>query len=341
MILTFVVRKILRILTAFLAGGLVFACMGAIYQAVAMRIDADRFLQRGKSFDASGLRLNLDCSGQGGPAVILESGLGGPALDWVLVQPEVAKFTRVCSYDRAGYGWSDVSRAPRTSLQIAKELKALLDSAGETGPFLMVGHSFGGYNIRLFTGRYPQDVAGLVLVDASHPDEAKRIDTILTPAQRAAQQRSEIWPRIAAPLQIHLGLARIALSLGWNRSRFLSKRLQQEFLYLEQRPNYQRAIQAEDASWEASGAQAVAAGSLGARPLIVLTAGRPYELDPLLTPEQRVQQDQIWIHDLQVEEMHLSSRGRQIIVPDSGHDMPQERPGAIIAAIHSMWSSLH
>jgi pimeloyl-ACP methyl ester carboxylesterase len=245
------------------------------------------------------VKLNLDCSGEGGITVILDSGMGGSALDWILVQPEVAKFTRVCSYDRAGYGWSDVSPVSRTSLQIAQELKSLLDAAGEKGPFVMVGHSFGGYNVRVFTGQYPKQVLGLVLVDASHPDEGPRTDAVLSAAQLAKQgqneRRGEMWERIVEPLTIHLGIQRFTLALGLKRSRHLLRSLQEEFLYLEHMPKYRRTIQDEDAAFRTSGEQAVAAGSLGDRPLIVLTAGKPYQPDPLLTPEQMETQKNIWI----------------------------------------------
>ena len=112
-------RTMIRTGVGLIAGALAFACVGAAYQEVGTWIDTRRFPQRGRSFQAGSVRLNMDCSGQGGPTVILESGLGGPALDWILVQPEVAKFARVCSYDRAGYSWSESSPEPRTSLQIA------------------------------------------------------------------------------------------------------------------------------------------------------------------------------------------------------------------------------
>lgn len=315
-----------------------------MYETAGNWIDARRFPQRGKSFQAGPVKLNLNCSGPPGVTVVLDSGMGGPALDWVLVQPEVAKFTRVCSYDRAGYGWSDVSPLPRTSSHIAQELKALLDAAGEQGPFVMVGHSFGGYNARVFTALYPLQVGGLVLVDASHPDEGRRIDAVLSTAQRALQQQNErqgeMWERIVEPLKIHLGIRRFTLALGLKRSRHLSKRLQEEFLYLEHMPKFRRTIQDEDAVFKESGEQALTAGGLGDRPLIVLTAGKPYEPDPLLTPEQMHRQSNIWIQELQVEEMHLSSRGRQIIVPDSGHDMPQDRPDAIVSAIAGVWNAV-
>jgi pimeloyl-ACP methyl ester carboxylesterase len=256
----------------------------------------------------------------------------------------VAKFTRVCSYDRAGYGWSDASPAPRTSLQIAGELKSLLDAAGERAPFVMVGHSFGGYNVRVFTSRYPKDVAAVVLVDASHPDEGSRTDAVLSAAQLALQRQNErrddIWEQFSEPLTIHLGVQRAILALGGKPSRHLSRRLQEEFLYLEHMPKFLRTVRDEDAVFKTSGAQAVAAGSLGDRPLMVLTAGKPYEPDPLLTPGQMEKQANIWIRELQVEEMRLSTRGEQIVVPDSSHDMPQDRPDAIVSAIHTVWNAV-
>jgi pimeloyl-ACP methyl ester carboxylesterase len=137
---------------------------------------------------AGNARLNIDCSGNGSPTVILDSGMGVPAVGWLKVQPDVAKFSRVCSYDRAGYGWSEVGPKPRTSLQIARELRALLDASGEKGPYVMVGHSFGGYNVRVFTGMYPSDVVGMVLIDAEHGDEQKRIEELL-PASIKEQER--------------------------------------------------------------------------------------------------------------------------------------------------------
>jgi pimeloyl-ACP methyl ester carboxylesterase len=140
-----------------------------------------------------------------------------------MVQPEVAKFARVCSYDRAGYGWSESGPKPRTSLQIAKELRALLDACGEKGPFVMVGHSFGGYNVRVFTAMYPNDVVGVVLVDAEHGDEEKRIDELL-PAwvksqQNQRDQRDALLDRILLPLRIHLGINRLKTAVGWTDSR--------------------------------------------------------------------------------------------------------------------------
>ena len=148
------------------------AVIGASYQALARKRDARRFPPRGKFVDAGGHKLTLNCTGEGTPTVVLETGLGVLAIDWQLVQPGIAQFTRVCSYDRAGYGWSDPGPMPRTSLQSAKEeLRTLLQNGGEKPPFVLVGHSLGGLNVRIYNGLVHDEVAGMVLVDATNEDQ--------------------------------------------------------------------------------------------------------------------------------------------------------------------------
>ena len=320
------------------------ACAGAVYQIVGTWHDARRFPQRGRSVQAGAVKLNLDCSGHGSPTVILDSGMSVPAVGWMKVQPEAARFARVCSYDRAGYGWSEPGPPPRTSLQIARELKALLDAAGEKGPYVLVGHSFGGYNIRVYTGLYPNDVVGLVLVDASHEDEEERIGSVLPAAVRKQEKEQEDWDemleRLLTPIVIHLGIQRLSVAAGWaGMPGYLSKDLLQELLYLQQQSKHRNAVEAEDKASAQSVAQVRSAGNLGDRPLIVLTAGKPYDPEPLLTKTDLEKQRNMWIDVLQVEEAHLSTRGRQIIVPDSGHMIPFERPDAVISAIREVWSA--
>lgn len=113
-------------------------------------------------------QLHIYATGNGSPTVVLEAGGLGWSLDWHLVQTEVAKFTRVCSYDRAGFGWSESGPAPRTSKQIVTELHALLEKAEISKPYILVGASFGGHTARLFTKSYPGEVSGIILVDARH-----------------------------------------------------------------------------------------------------------------------------------------------------------------------------
>ena len=127
----------------------------------------------GRLVDVGGWRLHINCTGEarpGRPTVILESGVGDFSVEWSLVQPTVASFARTCSYDRAGDGWSDIGPYPRTFHQIVYELHTLLERAGEKPPFVLVGHSYGGWLVRLYQVTYPSDVSGMVLVEAGADD---------------------------------------------------------------------------------------------------------------------------------------------------------------------------
>jgi pimeloyl-ACP methyl ester carboxylesterase len=129
----------------------------------------------GHLVDIGGHRLHLWCTGQGAPAVILDAGLGGTSAGWGFVQPEVARFTRVCSYDRAGMGYSDSGPSSRTARRIANELAELLARSGIAGPVVLVGECIAGFDVRLFASDHPEHAAGLVLVDGSHEDDAHEV----------------------------------------------------------------------------------------------------------------------------------------------------------------------
>src|SRR5499425_1756917 len=128
------------------------------------------YARPGQLVDLGGFRLNLYCMGSGSPTVVFDSGWGDWAPAWLKVQPEVAKWTRACSYDRAGAGFSDPGPMPRTSVRIANELRTALHRAGIAGPYILVGSAFGGDNVRTFADLYMNEVAGLVLDDAD-PDD--------------------------------------------------------------------------------------------------------------------------------------------------------------------------
>src|ERR687895_502303 len=145
---------------------LLAALSGAAYQWIATRHDLAANPAPGRLVDVGGHRLHIRCTGSGEPTVILENGLGGSSLvAWSLVQPEVARFTRVCSYDRAGMGYSDPGPSPRTARRIAGELAKLLARSGIAGPVVLVGASIAGFDVRVFASDHPERAAGLVLVD--------------------------------------------------------------------------------------------------------------------------------------------------------------------------------
>src|SRR6266852_2368933 len=149
----------------------VLATAGAIYQAIGTWRDRRRFPPPGRLVRVNEGRMHIYVTGEGTPTVVLESGMGASCLSWTLVQPQVEQFTRAVSYDRAGHGWSDPVREPRTAQPIAQELHVLLDATGVPGPYVLVGHSFGGYVNRAFAQLYRDEVAGIVLVDSVHPAE--------------------------------------------------------------------------------------------------------------------------------------------------------------------------
>ena len=144
-----------------------------------------------KLVDVGGHRLWIECQGSGSPTVILEGGLGVYSGTWIAVMPTVGRVTRVCRFDRAGLGQSERGPMPRTSKRMVAELHTLLAKGGIDGPYVLVGHSFAGLNIHLYASSYPKDVAGLVFVDAIHPDLDVRIEKLLS-AQQAADRRADL-----------------------------------------------------------------------------------------------------------------------------------------------------
>jgi len=160
-----------RGLAALTAAVVLLAGSGIAYQWTRSAGDLRRFPPPGRLIDVGGFRLHLLCEGSGEPTVVMDAGLGDSYLTWQSIQPLAARSTRVCSYDRAGLGYSDPGPRPRDSRRIVAELHALLQHARLPGPYILVGHSFGGFNTRLFAYTYPEEVAGLVLVDASHEDQ--------------------------------------------------------------------------------------------------------------------------------------------------------------------------
>ena len=160
-------RWLLYPVVAFLAA----AAVGGMYESVALARDQRSNVMPGAAYDVGGYRLHLSCTGSGSPTVVLESGLGEASPMWGLITPAVSRTTRVCAYDRPGQGWSGDAPHPQDGLQMAADLHTLLDRAGESGPYVLVGHSTGGAYALTYAARYPGDVAGMVLLDSASPDQ--------------------------------------------------------------------------------------------------------------------------------------------------------------------------
>ena len=155
-------RRTMRLVAALVA---VFVLAGATYQGVATALERHRFMRPGGLVDAGGHQLHIHCTGKGSPIVILEAAAGSMSSAWAWVQPEVARITRVCSYDRAGLGWSEAGDGNYVPSRVPEELRVLLDRANETGPVVLVGHEGGALFARLYAARFASNTAALVLID--------------------------------------------------------------------------------------------------------------------------------------------------------------------------------
>lgn len=322
------VRWLRKIILTLFAIAILLAIAGFLYQIIKTRSDARSFPEPGRLIDIGGYKLRLNCTGKGSPTVILEAGLGDSLGEWGKVQPAIAKFARVCSYDRAGYGGSDAGPMPRTSTEIAKELHTLLQNAGEVPPYMLVGHSFGGYNVRVFNGNYPDEVLALVLVDSTQEDQYHLLPSAwegISASQLRRYHSQAKW----ASLFVGLGVARLML-------RYENELTPDAYLILQAK--YLQA-RASELQWiKTSAQQARAAGNISDKPLIVLTGGKNTDeiLQNGLTKRDFDDFHRIWVNDLQARLTHLSSRGKQIVLTNSGHDIPSERPDAIVDAVKTL-----
>jgi pimeloyl-ACP methyl ester carboxylesterase len=198
---------------------------------------------------------------------------------------------------------------PRTSAQVARELHALLAAAGEKPPYLLVGYSLAGFNIRVYNGMYSSEVAGMVLVDASHEDQLRRMPPSIA-AYNNKMQAAARWQAILVPALIDLGIARLTSDVS--RPAFLPRDLREEFRYLQLQTKFTNATASEIKSFDISADEVRASGDLGNKPLIVLTAGKIPDASAL-PPGFPVKdfadfEATIWQNDLQVREAHLSTQ---------------------------------
>jgi len=183
---------------------------GAVYQRFAVKADLEKYPPPGRMVDVDGHLFHINCSGAGPLTVILEGGAGASSLAWAWIQPEVAKNAKVCSYDRAGYSWSAPSALPMDAINTSRQLHDLLTAANIPGPYILVGHSIGGAYARMFAANYPQDVAGLVLVDATNPSVLETYAEVDLPkVEDWTPPTVQVFPYLAS-----VGAMRAVLGLG-------------------------------------------------------------------------------------------------------------------------------
>jgi pimeloyl-ACP methyl ester carboxylesterase len=313
----------------------------AVYQAVGTARDRRRFPPPGRLVRVNNRLMHIHVTGEGTPTVVFESGMGASCLSWALVQPQVAQFTRAVSYDRAGHGWGDSAREPRTAPQIAQELHKLLEATGVPGPFVLVGHSFGGYVNRAFAHLYRNEVVGMVLVDSLHPAEWENP----TPEQLRMIEVALRYAWIATWLArvgfVRFCLARLARGspgLGWAAVSAFGigtvaavERIAGEIRKLPvpvlpivhalwAQPKNFMSLGQYVAVLSDSAAQAAAVSTLGDLPLVVLSGD--HHASPYAD----------WQRDL----AQLSSCGRHIVASDSGHWIHLDHPELVTRAIREV-----
>jgi len=241
---------------------------GVIYQAVGAANDARRYPPPGQLVSVGEYSLHLHCMGEGTPTVILETLAGGTSANWAWVQPEIAPATRVCAYDRAGRGWSEAGAPAQDLWGTAEDLHTLLQNASIEAPYVLVGHSIGGLYVRAFAHQYPDEVAGVVLVDASHPQQFDRYPEYAT-QNESFQQLSAVFPTLA-----RIGLFRFFFATGGEIDfQDLPPQQHAELAAFWSSPAYFQSQQAEGRAVATIYTQAHELPSLGDLPLAVISAG--------------------------------------------------------------------
>jgi len=322
-------KIVLKSLTVLIALALL---AGIVYEQMGRARDRARFPQIGRSVDIGGRSLNIFCSGAGGPPVIFESGGPGPGLEWEPFQPEVAKFTQACWYDRAGEGWSDPGPYPHTSIAIVKDLHELLKRAGMPGPYVFAGASFGGLNTRVYGGLYPKDVAGMILIDSAHEDELQRAPKFFL--GRTAPRYFWHPLQLAFEAMAFVGLVRLTQSSPAQDKDPSQMTREEMIVALRQRPKSFAENVSTGIVLPESYAEASSVTRIGDFPLIVLTAGQSFDFGDAELNREAAAYQQVWIHEIQLKLVGLSPQGRQIVFPNANHgSIPRE---AIISAIREV-----
>ena len=296
-----------------LGGGLAvllgLALVGYIYEPFAEAADAKTYPPPGQLVDVGGYRLHINCTGSGSPTVVIVAGAGDWSTTWGgVVQPEVAKTTRVCTYDRPGLGWSEAAPLPGDAAQFAKELHTLLQNANVPGPYVMVGHSLGGFVVRIFAHDYAAEVAGVVLVDSMNP---KQVTQSLSNSLAQQFYFQAVLARFGIA-RLLVKLPAIAPSMPPNEEAYYP-------LYI--RPLSLQAAANEYQGLPASAEETAAVKTFGDLPLIVLTA--------------KLNDNPGW-PEWQTELLQLSSNSQHLFAENSGHTIQRDEPDAAVAAILQM-----
>ncbi len=324
-------RLIKRALFAVVAISVVGIVSGVIYEQWSRWQVANKNAPPGRMVEVDGHKLHLNCTGSGSPTVIFESGSGmNASLQFVLIQPELAKSHRVCTYDRAGMMWSERRDGTPSAVQIADDLHSLLENASEPPPYVMVGYSLGGLFIRVYAHQYPQDVAGMVFVEPSHPEQRERYASI----EGGEPYKYPRWTRLKQRVLIETGLFRLFGLVAYDT-------LPSEAMIANDFVPYSFvAFVAQELARPQFDTEAAGASSFDDMPILVLTGGllvvpaTPEEAADMSPEEVRIWNEKARLHyQLHAEIAGLSTNSEHRVVDGSGHSMSNEVPEAVVLGV--------
>jgi len=280
--------------------------------------DKVSFEPPGKLVEVNGRNMHINCVGNKSPTIILDSGTGGFSLEWKDIQHSLSQYVRVCAYDRAGYGWSDMGPLPRTTKRITHELHTLLQNAGIHGPYIIVGHSFGGFTAQYFARNFDSEIAGIVLIDSSHEEQVYRLPENGKNVVRRSlhQDRSTMVTKSVLHEHFPREEAAVAQQLMSRWSALLTWR--------EEMANY--ALSSREL-------RDIHYGPILEIPIVVITRGKRVWPD---TPYGDAM-EMAWT-ELQDELSYLSDHSTHIIAENSGHSIHLDEPKLVLDAIHDVLS---
>ncbi len=323
-------KRILQTLAIMVSGIMVLLALGGVYQRIAIEQDVSNFPPPGERIDVSGYRLHLHCIGAGEPTLIVDTGAADWSLSWLTLQQDLAKLTRTCVYDRAGLGWSDAGDMPRTSTQLVDELHTLLINADVQAPVVLMGHSLGGYNARLYFERYPEAVAGMILLESAHEDQW---DQFPKEVEDLVNQQVGLLNTMA-PLA-NVGLVRFILP----EHEHLDAAYQGAYRAHMARGQHLTAAASELGGGIVS-AQQVPQGDLGDLPLVVITAANSFDAFRAFAGDLPfAEAEQIW-QTLQADLTNLSSNSVHLVSPDADHNIHFTGPSIVIEGVRQLLSML-
>lgn len=266
----------------------------------------------GKLVSIGSHRLHVNCQGSGATTVLFEAGLGGSAMEWEPVQNNLPPGITSCTYDRSGYGWSDNSPYSHSAEQLAREAHLLLKALDRSGPIILVGHSFGGFVMRLLADLRSDDVIGLVLVDSSHEDQIREYEQLGGTSPMPGANRQFVLKNSGVPDNLPENIRRKIEALGRMRKTY-------------------NATYAEMAEFRLSARQVSKSRHIFDFPVVVLPRGQ----DPFTKDERGQKKAQIWMK-LQQDLTNLSANGRLVTATQSGHHVHIDEPVLVIDAISSL-----